>query len=60
MIGTLREMDVEVLSLSLSKSRKYVVLRLKGLVVLRDLVFFLVFERREGGQVGQDLGILWF
>lgn len=49
MTGTLREMDVEVLSLS--KSRKYVVLRLKGLVVLRDLVFFwfLKGERREGG-----------
>lgn len=39
MTGTLREMDVEVLSLSLSlsKSRKYVVLRLKGLVALRNL-----------------------
>lgn len=35
--------------LSLTKSRKYVVLRLKGLVDLRNLVFFFVFERREKG-----------
>lgn len=39
------------LSVSLSKSRKYVVLRLKGLVDLRDLVFFGFRNEGEGREV---------